>query len=73
MCGDFLQCNSSVIITLVGLLLGCIAGSLTYLLKSRCTSIRCACIRCERDVVPLEKKEHAIKVSDVFSVANAVT
>lgn len=45
--------NGSFIVVIFGLLGGCGAGLLTFLLKSRCRTIECCCIKCERDVIPV--------------------
>ena len=44
--------NGSFIVVICGVLGGCGAGILTFLLKSRCRTIECCCIKCERDVIP---------------------
>ena len=52
---DFVSENSGFIITVLGMLGAAGAGVLFCLLKSRCETIRCGCISCERDVIPAEQ------------------
>lgn len=44
--------DDTFIITLVGMCGGCFGYVLTFLLKSRCRTIDCCGIKCDRDVVP---------------------
>ena len=55
--GDFLERNGAFILSLVGLITACIAGIFAYFLKSRCRTISCFGINCERQ--PLTGKEIA--------------
>ena len=38
---------------------------LTYMLKSRCTQIRCACLRIDRNPVELESKDATVSVQEL--------
>ena len=49
---DFIKDNSAFLLTLIGLLGSCCTASLVFLLKSRCTKIKCCGFICERDVIP---------------------
>lgn len=50
--GDFLYRNSTFFLSVLGVLSTCFAAMLSYALKSRCTTISCCGLRCERDVLP---------------------
>jgi len=50
--GDFIQRNSTFLLSVLGVLSTCFAAMLSYALKSRCTTISCCGFRCERDVLP---------------------
>ena len=43
--------SESFIIAIVGIASACVGGLLTFLLKSRCRTIKCCGIECERDVL----------------------
>ena len=43
--------SESFIIALVGIGSACVGGFLTFLLRSRCRTIKCCGIECEREVV----------------------
>lgn len=45
--------NGSFIVVILTMFGACGAGILTFLLKSRCRTIKCCCIECERDVIPV--------------------
>ena len=49
---DFVQRNSAFLLSVFGILSGCVAGLTAYFLKSRCTKISCLCFHCERDPLP---------------------
>ena len=40
-------------LSLVGMVGGGGAALLAYFLKSRCRTVKCCCIECERDVIPI--------------------
>jgi hypothetical protein len=44
--------NSGFIISICSLIGGGITMCLRYFLKSRCTTIKCFCFECNRDVIP---------------------
>jgi hypothetical protein len=43
--------DDTFILTLVGLLGGGGTAILAYMLRSRCRTVQCCCVRCERDVL----------------------
>lgn len=55
---DFIERNGSFILMIVAAASGFAGIFFTYFLKSRCTTIRCFCITCDRDVVTLDA-DHA--------------
>lgn len=46
--------NGTFILSLLTLVGGGGMACLKYFLKSRCTSIKCCCMECQRDVIPSE-------------------
>ena len=51
---DFVERNGSWILTVVGIFSSCCAASFVYLLKSRCTKIKCFCVECDRAVLAMD-------------------
>lgn len=51
---DFLERNGTWVLTVVGMLVTCWGGVLTYFLKSRCSKITCCGMECIRDVPPVD-------------------
>ena len=49
-------------LTLIGLLGGGGTAVLAYMLKSRCRTVECCCIRCERDVLSVDAINVAARV-----------
>ena len=45
---EFVSTNSAFILTFTGILGSCCTATLVYVLKSRCTAIRCCGFSCER-------------------------
>jgi hypothetical protein len=45
--------SESFVITIVGALLGCVSGVLACVLKSRCSTIKCCGIECQRVPIPI--------------------
>ena len=46
--------NGTFILSLLTLVGGGGMACLKYFLKSRCTSIKCCCVECVRDVIPAD-------------------
>lgn len=46
-----MQLSESTLLTLVGMIGSGISLLLVYFLKSRCKTIKCCCIECEREVL----------------------
>tara|TARA_R110000744_G_scaffold64750_1_gene133176 strand:+ start:467 stop:646 length:180 start_codon:yes stop_codon:yes gene_type:complete len=44
--------TESFILAVLGLIGGAGSAFLIYFLKSRCKTIKCCCVECERDVLP---------------------
>lgn len=59
---DFLEKHSSFLITVIGIASGGLGIVLTYFLKSRCTEIKCGCLSCRRNPIPLDIEEVAVTV-----------
>ena len=51
---DFIERNGGWILSVVGVLGACCSACFVYLLKSRCRTIKCWGLVCERDVLPVE-------------------
>ena len=54
---DFIERNGTWLLSMVGVLGGCLTGVLAYVLKSRCKRISCFGLSCDREVVALEVKD----------------
>jgi hypothetical protein len=52
--------DDTFILTLVGLIGGGGTAILTYFLKSRCRTVECCCIKCERNVIPIDASQVTI-------------
>ena len=50
---DFLSKHSTFVLTCSSLVSGGLALLLTYFLKSRCRTVEFCCLKCEREVLPL--------------------
>ena len=48
---DYMNENSAFILTLLGLFGAGLSGLAMCILKSRCTTIQCCCMQCERSVL----------------------
>ena len=51
---DFIERNGTWVLSIIAMFAACIGGVLTYFLKSRCRTIRCCGVMCERKVLELE-------------------
>ena len=49
---DFLEKHSTFVITLVGCLSALVGSVFSYILNSRCKTVKTCCFNCERDVIP---------------------
>jgi hypothetical protein len=47
-----MELTESFILAVLGLVGGGGSACLVYFLKSRCKTIKCCCIECQRDVIP---------------------
>lgn len=52
---DFIERNGAWVLSMLGVVLGCVSAILAYFLKSRCTKIKCCGAECTRDVLDLER------------------
>ncbi len=52
---DFIERNGAWLLSLVGILVTCFSGLLAYFLKSRCETIKCCGMECQRAVLDLER------------------
>ena len=48
---EFINENSAFVLTLLGLFGAGLSGVAMCVLKSRCTTIKCCCMQCERSVL----------------------
>ena len=48
---EFISNNSAFVLTLIGLLGAGLSGIAMCVLKSRCSTIKCCCVSCERQVL----------------------
>tara|TARA_B100001778_G_scaffold331430_1_gene335817 strand:- start:580 stop:858 length:279 start_codon:yes stop_codon:yes gene_type:complete len=54
---DFVEKNGAWLLTVFGLVTGCFGTLLTYMLKSRCSKIKCWGVEVHRDVVKVDSKD----------------
>lgn len=64
---DFIERNGSFILMIVAAMSGFAGIFLTYFLRSRCTTIRCCCVTCDRDVIDLDAAHATIDPAAVAS------
>jgi len=71
---NFIQLNSSFLLSTFTIIGFCSSGFLLYLLKSRCRIIRCCCCEMQRDVVSEDNINNVSLQSpnDSFTIANRV-
>ena len=55
--------DDTFILSVIGLVGGGGAVILTYFLKSRCRTVSCCCVTCERDVLALEPDQVSVITS----------
>ena len=60
---DFIERNGTWLLSMVGVLGGCMSGILVYMLKSRCKRIACLGMSCDREVVDLDPQEVKIETA----------
>jgi hypothetical protein len=60
---DFIERNGAWLLTVVGVVVGCFGGLLSYFLKSRCSKIKCCGLQLERQVVQLDSDEVGVDMS----------
>ena len=60
---DFLERNGTWLLTVVGMVVACFGGVLTYFLKSRCKRIKCLGVECVREVVALDPQNLTVEVT----------
>jgi hypothetical protein len=53
---DFIQRNGAWLLSMLAVLLSCVAAILGYLLRSRCYLIKCCGVECRRDVLDLGRE-----------------
>ena len=60
---DFLERNGAWLLSVIGIVLGCFAGLLSYFLKSRCKRINCMGVVCDREVVAMDAASATISTN----------
>lgn len=58
---DFLETNSTFLLTALASLSACCGVVLSYFLKSRCRIIKTPCLSCERDVLDLTVRDVVVQ------------
>ena len=58
---DFIEKNGAWLLTVIGLLTGCVGATLTYFLKSRCKRIKVCGLSCDREPLAIETTEIEVK------------
>lgn len=61
---DFIERNGTWLLTVLGVVAGCLASVLTYFLRSRCKTIRCFGLSCDREVPPVDSKEISVETQE---------
>lgn len=51
---DFVERNGAWLLSVMGIMGTCVSAMFVYFLKSRCRSIKCCGMECERDVLDLK-------------------
>lgn len=59
---DFVERNGTWVLSVLAVLMSCLAAMLSFFLRSRCTMIKCCCFECERDVVSLAPDQVSVAV-----------
>ncbi len=54
---DFIERNAAFLLSALGIIAGCGGGLLAYMLKSRCSSIKCCCVECIRQPLTTQELE----------------
>ena len=57
---DFIERNGTWLLSAGTLIVGCFATTLTYVLRSRCSKIKCCGFVCEREVLNLDASQTTI-------------
>jgi len=57
---DWLQKHSAFVVSLTGIFSGLVGLTLSFFIKSRCTSIECCCIKCDRNVVEITRTDTSL-------------
>ena len=60
---DWLEKHGPITLTIVGLVIGCIGGVLTYFLRSRCSEIRCLGLFCKRQVLDIDVEQATVNTT----------
>ena len=50
---DFIERNGTWVLSVLGVCVSCLGAVLSYMLKSRCTKLKCCGFEIERDVLEL--------------------
>ena len=58
---DFVEANGAWVLSIVGMAIACFGTLFTYFLRSRCKTIKCACLECDRNVVELDARETTVR------------
>jgi hypothetical protein len=67
---DFIQRNGTWLLSLVGLISACFGTLLSYMLRSRCRTIKFCGFECDRDVLDLSTSNLQVPVQSVSVSAN---
>lgn len=67
---DFIERNGTWVLTLVGVGTSFVGALLAYFLRSRCKTVNCCCVKCEREVVQLESQSVEVTNEITSNVSN---
>lgn len=54
---DFIERNGAWLLSVMGIMSACIGGLLAYMIRSRCTKIKCCGLECDRQVIDLTARD----------------
>lgn len=54
---DFIERNGAWLLSMFGILTACVGGMMAYMIRSRCTKIRCCGFECDRDVIKMTARD----------------
>jgi len=69
---DFIERNGTWVLSVLGIVSACVGGVMTYMIRSRCTKIKCCGFECDREVLSADDLAK-LENSDSIMSANNMT